>query len=473
MEDLRDRRPDPVAPDRGLNGAPRAAVVGAGWAGLAAAHALASRGYAVTVYEAAREVGGRARTVASRAGDSAFAAPLDNGQHLLLGAYTDTLALMRELGQDPDTLLLRAPLRLASADGRFALRAPRLPSPLHGAAALLGVRGLSAGARWAALRFVLGLRRQKWLAAGQGETFAQAGGSPTVAHLLAVWNQPEEIIIRLWRPLCLAALNTPPEQACARLFAAVLRDSLDAPRSHSDLLLPRCDLSSLWPRAAAARHDLRPGHAVREVAVEDEQVRVDGEPYAAAVLAVPPGIAARLLPPHPEMTAVQRALRAFRHLPIATLTVRLAAPFRLAFPMLMLTEDPARGHLGQWVFDRSALLGRDAAHGELAVVVSAASAFEGRDRAACAAGLLDQLREQLAGTGASGLPQVEHWELLIDKRATFAAEPDLARPGNATVWPRLALCGDWTDTGYPGTLEGAVRSGLHAGRLLADTPGIR
>ncbi|WP_343928552.1 hydroxysqualene dehydroxylase HpnE [Pigmentiphaga daeguensis] len=462
-----------MAPDRKLSGPRRAAVIGAGWAGLAAAHVLAGRGYAVTVYEAAREVGGRARTVVARPGGPAFSAPLDNGQHLLLGAYTETLALMRELGQDPDALLLRAPLRLASADGRFALRAPRLPSPLHGVAALLGARGLSAGARWAALRFVLGLRAQGWLAAGRDPMPGQAGGSPTVARLLATWNQPREAVARLWRPLCLAALNTPPEQACARLFAAVLRDSLDAPRSHSDLLLPRCDLSSLWPRAAAARHQLRRGQAVRELVPGDERVLVDGEPYAAAVLAVPPGIAARLLPPHPAMQAVRQALRAFRHLPIATLTVRLAAPFRLAFPMLMLTEDAARGHLGQWVFDRRALLGHDEGHGELAVVVSAASDFEGRDRAACAAGLLDQLREQLAGQGAGGMPPVQDWELLVDKRATFAAVPDLARPGNATAWPRLALCGDWTDTGYPGTLEGAVRSGLEAGRLLADAADAR
>ncbi len=106
-------------------------------------------------------------------------------------------------------------------------------------------------------------------------------------------------------------------------------------------------------------------------------------------------------------------------------------------------------------------------------MVSAASDFEGRDRAACAAGLLDQLREQLAGQGAGGMPPVQDWELLVDKRATFAAVPDLARPGNATAWPRLALCGDWTDTGYPGTLEGAVRSGLEAGRLLADAADAR
>jgi len=454
MEDVRDRRPRLVAPGRHVNGAPRAAVVGAGWAGLAAAQELSRRGVAVTVYEASREVGGRARAVPPRPGDASFSHPLDNGQHLMLGAYEQTLALMRRLGIDPDARLLRAPLRLAAADGSFDLRAPRLPAPLHAAGALLGARGMTAAGRWAALRFVTGLKLRQWR--------TPEGG--TVAALLAAGGQAPEVVSRLWRPLCLAALNTPPEQACAQLFASVLRDSLDAPRRHSDLLLPRCDLSSLWPRAAATRHAMRYGHAVRRLAIDDRAATVDGERYDAVALATPPAVTARLLPPHPGMQAAQRAMRAFRYLPIATLTVRLDAPFRLAFPMLMLTEDAARGHLGQWVFDRGSLLGQDPRYGELAVVVSAATAFEGRDRAVCAAALIEQLREQLAG-----LPQVAAWELLVDKRATFAAEPGLERPDNATAWPRLALCGDWTDTGYPGTLEGAVRSGMRAAGILADT----
>ncbi len=445
-----------------MNGPPRAAVVGAGWAGLAAAHTLAAHGFAVTVYEAAREPGGRARTIAPRPGDVAFTRPLDNGQHLMLGAYTHTLALMRDLGMDVDACLWRAPLRLAAADGRFELRAPRLPAPLHAAAALLGARGLPPAARWAALRLVTALRRRQW----------RVPDPSTVAALLSRWRQPAAAVERLWRPLCLAALNTPPDQACAQLFANVLRDSLDAPRSHSDLLLPRCDLSSLWPRSAAARHDMRYGHAVRQVAAGPDAVVVDGATYDVAALAVPPGVAARLLPPHPDVEATRDALRAFRYLPIATLTLRLNRPFKLAFPMLLLNEDGTRGHHGQWVFDRGSLLGCDPGHGELAVVVSAAMALDGRDRARCAASLVEQLREQLAGHGPGGLPEVEAWELLIDKRATFAARPGLARPANATAWPRLALCGDWTDTGYPATLEGAVRSGEQAARLLTRAVGI-
>ncbi|MBX6318268.1 hydroxysqualene dehydroxylase HpnE [Pigmentiphaga sp.] len=446
-----------MAADKGVSPAPRAAVIGAGWAGLAAAQRLSRRGFAVTVYEASREAGGRARTVVHRTGEL-FPQPLDNGQHLMLGAYEQTLALMRELGAEPEARLLRTPLRLPSADGDFDLRAPRLPSPLHAAWALLSARGLTPAGRWAALRFVAGLKKLHWY----------PPGGATVAELVARLGQPQAVVARLWRPLCLAALNTPPDQACARLFAAVLRDSLDAPRQHSDLLFPRCDLSSLWPRAAAARHAMRYGHAVRQLTVDENAVIVDGERYDVAALATPPGVAAQLLPHHPRMCEARRAMLSFRYLPIATLTLCLAAPFPLDFPMLMLAEAPARGHLGQWVFDRGTLLGRADGRGELAVVVSAATPLLERDHAASAAALIEQLREQLCRRSGRRLPTVLGWKLLVDKRATFAATPNLFRPDNATAWPRLALCGDWTDTGYPATLEGAVRSGLRAADLLAD-----
>src|SRR5690606_13266681 len=116
----------------------RVAVVGAGWAGLAAATRLHDAGCAVTVYEAGRVPGGRARRVAHDGGAS-----LDNGQHILLGAYTETLALMRRLGRDPQALFLRTRLCLERLDGSFRLAAPDLPAPLHAAAALAGARGLS------------------------------------------------------------------------------------------------------------------------------------------------------------------------------------------------------------------------------------------------------------------------------------------------------------------------------------------
>ncbi|RXN83970.1 hypothetical protein C7R54_27030 [Achromobacter aloeverae] len=332
----------------------------------------------------------------------------------------------------------------------------------------------------------------------RGSAIDASGG--TVAALLARHGQPESAVRWLWEPLCLAALNTPTTQADAQLFAHVLRDSLAGSRAASDLLLPRADLSALWPDAAAALCDMRYGVTVRSVEPSAEGVRLDGEHYDAAILAVPPANAARLLGAalHAEATRtavvptrplssstfsgtfsgtstgtsgdLAARLAGFEYSPIATLNLRLAAPWRLPLPMMMLREDPARSHDGQWLFDRAALAG-EPSRGELSVVVSAAArladrlARDGRD--ASVAPLVDQVREQASRGGLAPLPAIAHAELLVDKRATFLATPGLARPGNATPWPTLCLAGDWTDTGYPAVLEGAVRSGQRAAALIA------
>ena len=441
-----------AAPGTGL----RVAVVGAGWAGLAAAAQLHEAGCAVTVHDAGRVPGGRARRVERDVGPA-----LDNGQHILLGAYGQTLALMRRLGCDPQHLFLRTRLRLESADGSFRLAAPALPAPLHAAWALAAARGLSLSERLAALRLMRALRAAAW----------SVPPDWTVAQLLQRHGQPPRLCARLWTPLCLAALNTAPHEACATLFATVLRDSLAGARQASDILLPRTDLSALWPDAAAALGDWRPGHAVRELRASQGQVEVDGQAYDAAVLAVPPPAAAALLaglPARPGADELRDALRAFRYLPIATVTLELAGPWRLPRPMMMLFEDPARGHAGQWVFDRAALAGRPES-GELAVVVSAAHGLPGRE--AAAALLAEQVREQAARHPGRlpPMPAVAASACIVEKRATFAAVPGLCRPAQETPWPRIALAGDWTDTGYPGVLEGAVRSGLAAARVLLRT----
>ncbi|TSH90767.1 amine oxidoreductase [Verticiella sediminum] len=426
----------------------RVAVIGAGWAGLSAGLALQACGAEVVVYEAARLAGGRARRVDAAAG---FAAPLDNGQHILLGAYTETLALMAGLGVAPAQRLLRLPLRLERLDRSFALRAPRLPAPWHAAFALLGARGLTWPARLAAVRFVHALRRRAWRAQAR-----------TVADLLARERQPAALVQGLWRPLCLAALNTEPAEACAGLFCAVLRDALDAPRAHSDLLLPRADLSALWPDAAAARLAVRYGAPVRRLAPGIDAIEVEGAAYDAAVLAVPPDSAARLLESVPGAQALRQALEGYDYRPIATLTVRLDGPVPLDAPILMLNDDAHAQRHGQWLFDRSRLFGLPGPGAELTVVASDAGALAALPREQARAALLAQLHAELPG-----LPPVIADQLLIDKRATFAATPRLARPGARTPWPRLALAGDWTDTGYPGVLEGAVRSGRLAAEALA------
>ncbi|WP_420225775.1 FAD-dependent oxidoreductase [Pigmentiphaga litoralis] len=193
-------------------------------------------------------------------------------------------------------------------------------------------------------------------------------------------------------------------------------------------------------------------------------VSVDGLLFDQVVLAVPPVVAARLLSGLENSAPLCDTLRAFTYLPIATLTVRLAGPYRLPSPMMMLFDDPATGHDGQWVFDRGALLGLPSEHAELTVVISEASALADRPRDAAIALLVQQLRDHLAAhpDRLPPLPAVTDTSLIIEKRATFAAIPGLVRPANRTPWTTVTLAGDYTDTGYPATLEGAVRSGLAA-----------
>jgi squalene-associated FAD-dependent desaturase len=429
----------------------KTAVVGAGWAGLTAAVHLRDAGCDVTVMEAGHTPGGRAR----REVLDGFDLSLDNGQHILLGAYTETLALMRRLGCEPERLLMRLPLSLASLDGSFRLAAPRLPAPLHTAAALLAARGLAWGARMAAIRFMRAMQAAGW----------QVPETDTVAALLARHAQPEQSVRLLWEPLCVAALNTSVHEASAQLYIAVLRDSLTGTRAASDLLLPRTDLSALWPDAAAALCPIRYGTTVRSVAPYENGIVVDGEHYDAAILAAPPSTTARMLASGPA-GALAADLNVFSYTPIGTLTLSLEAPWRLPQPMMMLHDAPASGQDGQWLFDRAALAG-EAHRGEIAIVVSAAARLAQRDRADAVRGLIEQVREQAARGGLPPLPAVRQAELLVDKRATFLAAPGLRRPANATPWPTLALAGDWTDTGYPGVLEGAVRSGRRAAALIA------
>ncbi|WP_454695296.1 hydroxysqualene dehydroxylase HpnE [Achromobacter aegrifaciens] len=434
----------------------KAAVIGAGWAGLAASVALREAGAKVTVFEAGHTPGGRARRVFH----TDFDAPLDNGQHLLSGAYKHTLALMRRVGRNPDALLMRRPLQLASLDGRFRLAAPRLPAPLHMAAAILRARGLSWKDRLATLRLLRGLKAMSWTPPRDW----------TVLHLLHYHAQSDALIRQIWEPLCLAALNTPAATASAALFARVLRDSLTGSRENSDMLLPCTDLSALWPDAAARQVTMRYGSTVRQLRPSGEGVDINQERFDAAVLAVPPAFAARLLDaPLREAgaTGLLDALKAFDYMPIATLNLRLQDPWRLPEPMMMLREESARDHYGQWLFDRAQLAG-DTKAGELAVVTSAATGIAERNRQQITEALIDQVAEQAARHPARlpAMPEVAAAELFIEKRATFAAVPGLTRPLNSTPWPTLALAGDWTDTGYPGVLEGAVRSGLQAARVL-------
>jgi squalene-associated FAD-dependent desaturase len=426
------------------------AVVGAGWAGLAAAVRLKDLGATVTVFEAAPVAGGRARGV-----DDVNMGRIDNGQHLMLGAYTESLKLIERLQPSPslEQVLFRSPLHLESADGSFKLQASTLPAPLNTLWALLSAKGLGLSERLRALRMMLQCRMTGW----------RAQPNETVQSLLRRHRQSAILSQRLWSPLCLAALNTPVAQSCAQLFLNVLRDSLDGRQDASNLVIPSVDLSQLWPNAAAQTVTMRYRHLVRKIRATPTQVQIDQEQFDACVVAVPPYAAARILfDPSDDGDALNRILQAFEYRAIATLTLELESDWQLPQPMLMLDEDLSRGHVGQWVFKRATQ------PRQLSVVVSDATDFLKQDRAPFVQAIASQIREQCAmhPHSINEMPAVKHQRLIVEKRATFDAVPGLVRPSNRSPWPRIVLAGDWTDTGYPAVLEGAVRSGLDAAAIL-------
>lgn len=427
----------------------RVAVIGGGWAGLSAAMHLAEAGSSVTLYESARVLGGRARRVDLEGHE------LDNGQHILIGAYGATLALMRKAGADPETLLRRECLDLRFADG-FHMRAPRLPYPFNLAAALFTARGLPLADALAATRLMGAL---------------QLGGfrvSPDidVAQWLARHRQPQNVIQHLWEPLCVSALNTPMARASAQVFAQVLRDGLTGTRANSDLLIPRVDLGKLLPEPAARfiqQHggSILSGTAVKHIEPTPQGWRVapGGDTFDAVILAVAPHHAAPLLPALPALAPCATAINQLRYEPIATCYLKYAAECRLPAPMLGFTGD-----LLQWVFDRGQL---DGASGLIACVISASGAHDTLNNAALAREVDAALRAQLTRHNLPAPASAPEWSrVIVERRATFSCTPALARPGNETPLRGLYLAGDYTASPYPGTLESAVQSG-HAAALAA------
>jgi len=232
----------------------RVAVIGAGWAGCAAASACVRDGHHVLLLEASSELGGRARRLVLEL--DAQEHTLDNGQHLLIGAYTATAALLNELGVALDQVFERRPFQLIYPDGT-TLRAARLPAPWHLAAALLTARRFSWSDRAALAGLMPRLRAGGWM----------VGADRPAGDWLREQGQTPRLIERVWRPLTLAALNTPLEQASAQTLATVLRDSLGAVAAASEMWLPRSDLSAALPdavqrRLTAAGSEVRRNHRV-------------------------------------------------------------------------------------------------------------------------------------------------------------------------------------------------------------------
>lgn len=423
-------------------------VIGGGWSGLAAAITLVQQGQSVHLIEAASQLGGRARTVPW--GEI----QVDNGQHLMIGAYTTLLSLMQDIGVDEDTVFQRQALELVIRDSDF--------DELH----------LSANSRFLPWRLAIArslIRSVGWkglvsvvkLALSIGKLKQRSDIS--VAQWLQQTGQSTRLIKQLWEPLCLGALNTPIETASAQLFAEVIRLSLLQNKQAADLLIPIQPLSEVLPTPAISylqQHSaqISLGKRVTELQIKDQHVTgvtlADGEVISAerVILATPVSQTQRLLNNHLKFPAVE-------HLPITTVYLRYANAAKLRQPMLGMS-----GTLAQWVFSR-----QDLAPGLIAVVISGPGEHEHLSQQA----LVDVIKAELAQCFAELNETVLDSLVIREKRATFAANAGIEalRPHYQSEIENLWLCGDFCHNLLPATLEGAVLNGRSCAQQIVASTG--
>ena len=432
-------------------------VLGAGYAGLAAANELILRGHDVTLIEGRALLGGRAHSFV----DTKSGLVLDNGQHILMGCYHESLALLRKLGVLDR---LYSPPRMVvpfiSEKGRSVLAATA-PEPLHLLSALLGYGELTAVDKFAAIKLAVRMRL------GQ-----EPHPHETVDVWMKRWGQTPNMVRALWEPLCIAALNEPVSTASAQLFALVIRRSFLAGAADSSILLSRVGLSELFApetkrllemcrgaiRVQAPVTSLRfEGTSLREIKLSDG-TSIQPE---AVVSALPWHVLRGLLPGESKLA---RACGQIHDAPIVSLHLWLERPI-LDEPFVGLLDSPVH-----WVFSRDHIHGPNPAGQEGHVVTAVVSGA--RDLVDKTGPELEELtlKELARFIPESAGVRVLHRMVYKARSATFAATPETEplRPDATTEWSNLWLAGDWTNTGLPATIEGAVVSGNRAARALDE-----
>jgi hydroxysqualene dehydroxylase len=422
------------------------AIIGAGWAGMAAAAQLTKHGHSVTIFEASKTLGGRARALEATL-PSGQKVTLDNGQHILIGAYSETLKLMNEVGVDIDKALLRLPLVLQFSDGT-GLQLPPWPAPFNAMAGIATARGWTWADKASLVRTAIGWRMKSFNCNERDSVATLCQGlSPRVMH-------------ELIEPLCVSALNTPADRASGRVFLRVLRDSLFGQAGSSDLLLPKVDLTALFPHAAWKWVAQRGGQLKLGVRIDCLEpttsgwqlagLQLNAQEFDHVIVSTSASSALSLLEQIPQAEPWIAPTQALQFEAITTVYA-WGERASLAQPMLALRSGSGNDAPAQFVFDRGRLGG---SAGLLAFVVSASTG----EREFLQNQVLAQAQSQLGLT-------LQAVQSVVEKRATFACTPGLQRP-SMQVAPGLLACGDYVDGPYPATLEGAVRSGLAAAASL-------
>jgi squalene-associated FAD-dependent desaturase len=284
----------------------------------------------------------------------------------------------------------------------------------------------------------------------------------SVEQLLMQYRQSDKLCCVLWRPLCIAALNTPPAIASAQVFLNVLRDSLHAERGASDILLPRVDLSALFPEPAAAWITQRGGQvrtACRVTAIEPLEdnfiVEAGGarEAFTHVICALPPHQVNAFLIGITALSEIAETIERFEYQPIHSVWLQYPQSVRLPSEILGFM-----GGIVHWIFDREALCGQ---RGLIGAVISASGAHSQLPQDQLAAAVHRELKQAL-----SNLPEPAWTRVIAEKRATFSCTPGLKRPPSATPLRNFYLAGDYTESNYPATIETAVRSGITCARRI-------
>jgi squalene-associated FAD-dependent desaturase len=445
---------------------PDVVIVGAGFAGLSAAVRLAKNGAKVVVLEARARLGGRATAFHDR--DTGEL--VDNGQHVLLGCYVQTLAFLADIGATQNVTVARE-LRVTMIDraGKPSrLVCPTLPSPFHLLAGVAEWEALSWADRLSVLRLAGPLQRAR-RALKPGATLLAASPGETVAGWLERNGQTPRLREMLWEPLALAALNQPVDQAAAPPFARVLAEMFGPDPKAAAIVLPAKPLHLMYAEPARtfiehAGGTVRTGAAATIVigggAKPSLVVEADGERWTPrAVIAAVPWFAVGDVfagDTSPIRDVIARA-DAMSSSPIVTIN--------LWFDRVVMDEPfvGLPGRAMQWVFDKRQVFGGNASH--LSLVSSGASPLVAKANDELIAAATQELSEAMPAVGAATLVRAT---VIREPRATFSLAPGQPqRPDVTTAVPGLFLAGDWIDTGLPATIESAVRSGHRAAEFIS------